>query len=177
MGDIKRIVLDTETTGVDARKDEILTLSIVDGDANVLWDGLYRPRYAREWPYAERINGISPSDVADCPLITEHVEEIKRIVRSAEEVVIYNAAFDRKFLAAIGADAAPGQKVTDTMLEFSDFYREPNSRHPGQYRWQKLSVAAEHIGYDWGDGHAHSSVDDCLATLAVQKWLDARKPW
>ena len=56
----KAIIFDTETTGLDPRKDEILTLSVIDGDGKTLWDRAYRPSNVTVWPQAEAVNHISP---------------------------------------------------------------------------------------------------------------------
>jgi len=42
---IPRIVLDTETTGLHPQSDEILQLSIIDGNGSTLWNKLYKPSF------------------------------------------------------------------------------------------------------------------------------------
>lgn len=168
----KEIVLDTETTGVDREADEVLTLSMIDGDGNVLWDKLYKPERTAEWPEASAVNGIFPKDVEDCPAMRDDVADIKAILQSAERVIVYNAGFDLPMLDNAGIHVMPWQEVSDTMLEFADYYGEDDARHPGQKRWKRLGFAAGFLGFDWGEGHAHASVDDCRATLFVQHELD-----
>lgn len=160
----RRIVVDTETTGLSPIRDEILTLSIVDGEGNVLWDRLYRPARVVEWPGAAKVNGIWPDDVASCPCINADVDAINDIFQDAEEVCIYNAKFDLAFLSEVGIRMVSGQRVCDVMLAYADAVCGG--------RWAKLTKAAARIGYDWGPNQAHSSVGDCLATLAVLKWLE-----
>lgn len=96
------IYFDTETTGLDPERDEILTLSVVDGEGGVLWDRAYRPTRVAEWPEAEAVNGISPADVAACPAISEDVVALREIFGGADSVVGYNVGFDLGFLAAAG---------------------------------------------------------------------------
>lgn len=169
----KRLVLDTETTGLKPGIDEILTLSIVDGAGEIVWDALYKPEHTAEWPEAEAVNGISPADVEGCKGIAEDVEAVNAILADCEELVIYNARYDLGMLAAVGIAPGVSVKVTDTMLEFAESYGQPSKSHRAEYRWQKLSFAAHHVGYEWGCDHAHSSVGDCRATLAVQRALDS----
>lgn len=159
----KRIFLDTETTGLYAETSEILTLSMVDQDGNVLWDKLYKPQHVTEWPEAQKVNGISPDDVVGRPSIEEDVAEIVKVLRSAAEICIYNARFDLEFLEAVGIKPSVGQEVTDVMLLWAD------AMNFG--KWEKLTKAADAIGYDWGVNPAHSSVGDCLATRAVFEHL------
>lgn len=168
----KRYALDTETTGITPGADEILTLSIVAEGGAVVWDALYKPSRKTAWPYAQRVNGISPEDVADCPAIEDDVAELNRILSECDELLIFNAPFDLAFLDAVGIKVGYDVEVIDTMLEFAEAYGEPDRRHRGEWRWQKLGFAADHIGYVWGDDCAHSSVGDCRATLAVQAAVD-----
>lgn len=61
-----RIIIDTETTGLNAIRDEIIELAIIDADTGVpLYDHRYGTAYVREWPAAQDINHISPDDVAN----------------------------------------------------------------------------------------------------------------
>lgn len=157
---IPRIVIDTETTGLDPLDDEILQLSIIDGDGNTIIDRKYKPERTQAWPEAERINHISPASVADRPGIGTDLDEIQLILDRATEVCVYNAEFDLAFLGELGLrmDLA---KVTDTMREYGAKY------HGTQY-W-KLENAARECGYRY---HAHDSLADCHATLVVQQRLD-----
>ena len=40
----KKIVIDTETTGFNAKTDELLQVSIIDTDGNVLFDSFFKPQ-------------------------------------------------------------------------------------------------------------------------------------
>lgn len=157
---IPRIVIDTETTGLDPMEDEILQLSIIDGDGNTIIDRKYKPEHSQAWPEAERINHISPASVADRPGISADLDEIQLILDRATEVCVYNAEFDLAFLGELGLrmDLA---KVTDTMREYGAKY------HGTQY-W-RLEDAASECGYRY---HAHDALDDCHATLVVQQRVD-----
>lgn len=157
---IPRIVIDTETTGLDPMEDEILQLSIIDGDGNTIIDRKYKPDHTYSWHDAERINHISPASVADRPGISTDLDEIQLILDRAIEVCVYNAEFDLAFIGELGLrmDLA---KVTDTMREYGAKY------HGTQY-W-RLEDAASECGYRY---HAHDSLADCHATLVVQQRVD-----
>lgn len=170
----KTIIFDTETTGLDPRKDEILTLSVIDGDGKTLWDGTYRPSHVTAWPQAEAVNHISPESVAMCPEIREDERELSELFSSADLVIGYNVSFDLGFLAAVGIRPRVGAEVHDTMLDFAELYGVVDAkRHT--WKWQKLTFAAEHVGYDWGEDVAHGSLADARATLAVQRWCDRQR--
>lgn len=80
----KIICLDCETTGLDPTEDEILSLSIVDWDGNVLLDRRYKPERKTEWPDAQRVNGISPRAVTKCRDIWADSTEICQIIGEAD---------------------------------------------------------------------------------------------
>lgn len=170
----KIICLDCETTGLDPTEDEILSLSIVNWDGNVLLDRRYKPEHKTEWPDAQRVNGISPSSVAKCRDIWADSTEICQIIGEADEIIGYNVGFDLGFLDAVRI--APynfGRKprVTDTMYEFAKLQGDWDSARE-DYKWYKLTEAARIAEYEW-TGEAHGSLADALACLAVQKYIDA----
>ncbi|MFU0468876.1 exonuclease domain-containing protein [Gardnerella vaginalis] len=160
---IPRIVLDTETTGLDPEADEILQLAIIDGNGNVLWNKLYKPEYVTYWPKAEAINHINPFDVRKCECITKDVEAIQNIINRAREICAFNAKFDLAFLAEIGI-RLNRNKVTDTMREYAEtFYGSKTI---------SLKWAAKECKYSY---NAHDALEDCKATLHVQNKVDKKR--
>ena len=162
------IVLDTETTGFNAQIDELLQVSIIDGNGNTLYDGYLHPLLKREWQNAERVNGISPDMVAKAPTILNEVAKIHKIISSATTIVGYNIEFDLNFLSAVGIDVPDNTAIVDVMLDFAEIIGEWDDYH-GNYKWQSLVKCADYYGYDWGNDKAHNSLSDCRATLFCYK--------
>lgn len=158
------IVLDTETTGLDEQIDELLQVSIIDGDGNTLYNSYLHPLRKRKWQDAERVNDISPDTVANAPTILNEVAKIHKIVSSAKTIVGYNIDFDLRFSSAVGIDVSDNAEIVDVMPIFSEIYGEWNDYY-GEYKWQNLTTCADYYGYDWGDDTAHDSLSDCRATL------------
>ena len=169
----KQIVIDTETTGFNAYDgDELLQVSIIDTDGNVLFDEYFKPQHLTEWKEAEQVNGISPEMVAERPAISEKISEINAIIEKADTIIGYNTQFDIAFLKANGAIVPDDIETIDVMEDFAVIYGEWNSYRDG-YKWQKLTTAADYYGYDWNKRAetAHNSLGDCFATLYVYKKL------
>lgn len=169
----KYIVIDTETTGFHPYDgDELLQVSIIDTDGNVLFDEYFKPQHRTEWKEAEQVNGISPEMVADRPAISEKISEINAIIKNSDTIIGYNTQFDIGFLKANGAIVPDDLETVDVMEDFAKIYGEWNSAR-GSYKWQKLTRAAEYYGYDWSQRAetAHNSLGDCFATLYVYKKL------
>lgn len=165
----KIIVFDVETTGLDFDADEILQISIIDGDGNVLIDEYVRPYWTTEWNEAEKVNGISSATVKDAPYPHELIPKVKGIFESAELLVAYNNSFDLGMLEKWGVQVKPHQKQYDVMLEFAKVYGEW-SDYFGDYTWQKLSTCAMYFNYQ-GSGNFHDSLEDVRATLFCYQQL------
>lgn len=161
----KYIVLDTETTGLNAAEDELLQVSIIDNEGAVLFDSYIKPTQHTEWAEAERINHISPEMVADSPTIEEVISEINDILKRYDKIVGYNVRFDADFLKHNGAEFADNTNFVDSMKIFSLYFSADNKRC-------KLTEAADYFCYDWSEHEeAHNSLGDCYATLYVYKKL------
>lgn len=158
------IVVDCETTGLDSQIDEILQLSIIDGNGNTLYNSYFKPLRVSSWASAAKINGITPQMVENAPCIYEELPKINAILRHARTIIGYNPDFDLAFLEAAGAVLPEDVEIVDVMTEFAPIYGEWSEYH-GDYKWQKLSTCAAHYGYDWGKDSAHDSLADCRATL------------
>lgn len=164
------IVIDTETTGLNADTDELLQVSIIDGQGNTLFNSYIKPLYTDNWNKAMAVNHITPEMVANAPNIIEVKQEINKIINSANVIVGYNTDFDLSFLSAVGIENSKAT-VIDVMQDFADIYGEWSDKY-GCNKWQKLTKCAEYYGYDWGTDIAHDSLADCKATLyCYQKML------
>ena len=157
------IVIDTETTGLNADADELLQVSIIDSQGNTLFNSYIKPLFTENWDGAMAVNHITPEMVANAPNIIEVKQEINKIINSANVIVGYNTDFDLSFLSAVGIENSKAT-VIDVMQDFADIYGEWSDKY-GCNKWQKLTKCAEYYGYDWGTDIAHDSLADCRATL------------
>lgn len=156
------LCFDIETTGLNPLEDEILQLSVVDGNGNRVFHEYMKPRHHNEWTDAMEINKITPESVAHKLPVDAYLNRLQEIFDSAELIVGYNCdGFDLAFLeqAGLKIDA----RTFDVMLEFAPIYGEADEKHGG-YKWQKLQKCAGYYGYEEKEGW-HDSLADTRATL------------
>ena len=161
------VVLDVETTGFEY-EDELLQVSMIDGDGNVLYNGYLKPIIARSWKSAEYVNHISFAMVKDAPTPDAELPKIARIIYGAKSIMGYNVEFDLVFLAKYGIFPRQETDIIDAMLLFADVYGEWSEEY-NCYKWQNLGIFTSYYGYDWKDTTAHDSLADCHATLYCYK--------
>jgi len=165
------LILDTETTGLE--RGEIVQISVIDSSGTALINTLVKP--VEPIPASTtRIHGITNQMVAAAPRFVEVIDNLRQTL-NGQQVIVYNAVYDRKMLHQ-SAEAA-GIEKTDwkaisrwwcAMEAFAEVYGDWNSMRRS-YRWQKLSIAARHYGISVVD--EHSALGDCLTTLAVCKHM------
>lgn len=166
------LLLDTETTGLgdDA---EVVELAVIDCAGVVLLDTLVRPSGPVP-AEAAAIHGITDAMLADAPTWSEIHARFCGLVEG-RQVVIYSREFDTRVItqtarryglpAPQGFDLVldPG-RIHCAMQAYAEF-RGEWSGEKGQYRWQKLSTAAQQQGVTVTN--AHRALGDCLMTLGV----------
>lgn len=160
MSKYKIVVLDFETTGLNSKVDEILQVSAIDQDGNVLINEYCKPKSISSWEEAEAIHKISPSMVLDKKPFEDYVEILSNILTNADEIIIYNADFEVGFLKKYGVEF--NNNIYDLMLEFAEIYGQWNEYY-GNYTWKSLDDCCLYYGYYLGN--AHNSLEDCKATL------------
>lgn len=159
------VVLDTETTGLNAYDDEILSISFTDIDGNVLFSSLLKPKRKRSWPGAQAVNGISPSMVKNAPTFDQVADKVSSFINDNTLIVGYNTQFDVDFIFATGKVEYP-TNTFDVMREFSTVHGR--TRRGDRYRWVKLAECAAYYGYTF---EAHESLSDARATAYAFKSL------
>ncbi len=156
----KILVFDVETTGIQTKSDEVLQISILDGNGKTLYSSFIKPIHHKEWPNAQKINGISPEMVNDAPTLRQAKKEIQELFDNAQLVVGYNVSFDIGFVKAAGITVPDKHRQFDVMRDFTS-YRSGigDSFFPGNY---KLKECADYFGYSY---NPHNANEDAKAAL------------
>jgi DNA polymerase-3 subunit epsilon len=157
---LKGVILDTETTGLNHRKDEIIEIGAVAftfdeagniGDVIGVYGGLQQPSISIP-PEITRLTGIADELVAG-QLIDLH--QLAAIVEPADLVIAHNAGFDRPFCEAFSPIFA-GNAWACSVSEID---------------WAARGFEGTKLGYLIGQAgyfhEGHRAVDDCFALLEV----------
>ncbi len=149
---MKLIVIDLETTGLDIGKDEILQISIIDGNYNTLMNEYCKPETIQEWKEAEAVHGITCEMVKDKLPFKDYMQQVQDLINGSDRIVGYNGkGFDLQLLARYGINI-DYSKVYDLMLEVDNVY----------HKRFKLTELADFYAYEF---KAHDSLEDAKATL------------
>lgn len=157
----KTIIFDTETTGLDPYKDEILSLAIINGNGEVVFNSLLNPEMRKTWKKASEVNGITPRMVKNSPHFSDVKEEIQKIFHDAKLIIGYNIEFDLRFIKGSGIKISSKTLIFDVMKEYSRARGIINSYY-GDYQWCKLEECASDYNYTF---EAHDALEDTKATL------------
>lgn len=161
-GPVARVViLDTETTGLDASKDKVIELALVcvcvdlqtgqpTGPVEV-YDGLQDPGMPMP-KIARDITGITDTMLAGQQL---DMARIDSLLAGADLVIAHNAGFDRPFVE----DILPQTRELDWACSFADI-----DWTAAGHSSAKLSYLASALGWFYD---AHRAEMDCHALLTV----------
>jgi DNA polymerase-3 subunit epsilon len=166
---MRQIVLDTETTGLNARLgDRIIEIGCIEL-VNRRPTGNHFHRYLNPEREIEegalRVHGITNEFLQDKPRFGEIAREFVEYVAGAE-LIIHNAAFDVEFLNAEFEKArlAPVEKHVSAVL---DTLRQARELHPGKKN--SLDALCERYQID----HSHRTLHGALldAQLLAEVYL------
>lgn len=172
----KVVVFDTETTGLDPYGgDEIVSIGICDGYGKKLFYSLVKPTRKRSWRDAERIHGISPSDVKDAPKIKDIAEKIRSYLLGDKLIVGYNVEYDLMMLDAANVISEIPSHRFDVMQQYATVHGTERARYGRRgYQWSKLAECAAYYGYEFP---AHNSLEDSIAAAFCYRSLLSDAKW
>lgn len=163
------VILDTETTGL--HDGEIVQIAIINSAGQTLMNTYVKPLKTTLSDF-NIAHGITSGKIADAPTWEHVLPDVQRLL-DGENVVIYNAKYDRKMMHQ-STEKSDLPKVEwkelavfwCAMEAFAEEYGDWNEWHHS-YRWQKLAKAARY--YNIVIENEHDALADCLMTLDVVK--------
>ncbi len=165
----KVLFFDLELTGVYTH-DEIISISIVDGEGAVIMDTLVKPAFKKKWKQTEKIHGITPDMVADSPKLDELIPEIKRIFAECDILVAYGVSTDYSHIKYIyDTEKERDQLHKKTRCCANEFVRFAHEHLPDLQHAALIDAMAA-LEIEW-DGIPHSSIADTVACMKVWEKL------
>ena len=165
----RQVVLDTETTGLNARLgDRVVEIGCVEVLGRRIGDKQFHAYINPEREVdegASRVHGLTLEDLKDKPKFAEVAPEFLEFIRGAE-LVIHNAAFDVEFLdqelgrAKLGALAKHVAGVVDSLAMAREL-------HPGKKN--SLDALCERYAVDNSNRTLHGALLD--ARLLAECYL------
>ncbi|QIG71342.1 putative DNA polymerase III epsilon subunit protein [Rhizobium phage RHph_TM40] len=159
-------VIDTETTGLDSKKDSIINLGIVnievDDDGNIYrvvegYNGFEQPRYPIP-PHITDITGITDD------LVKGHkfdYDKVNKMLDASDLVIAHNAGFDRPFV---------DDKFTSSTEKIWACSLEDVPWKAYNFGSKRLIDIAIHFGFYY---NAHRAISDVMALVHIlSKKLD-----
>ena len=173
------VLFDTETTGLDYARDEIIEFSAV-----VVERVNGEPKVIREYdnlvslspggfvpPKIQQLTGISTQDIRERGVPKTRVcRDIAEMIQGNTLLLAYNAHFDLSFLFyLLLRDGDPAILKGKDKLDLFTVYKD---RKPYPH---KLCNAIEAYGLSGKVVNSHRAIDDVIATVAVMEAMEAEK--
>ena len=160
---LRGVIVDTETTGLDHRKDEIIEIGTIEftfdaagniGDVIGLYGGLQQPSIPIPADIT-KLTGITDEMVAGQAI---DMAALEHLIAPADLIIAHNAPFDRPFCEAFSPIFVnKGWACSNVEIGWK----------ARGYEGTKLGYLIGQSGY-FHDGHR--AVDDCFALLEVLAW-------
>ena len=164
------IFFDLELTGFYDR-DEIISISVCDGNGEIIMDTFVKPDHTKKWKRTEKIHGITPEMTENSPTLAELTPRIKEIFANADVIIAYGISTDYSHIKKIYATAEEQNELRDkTRCCANEFVRYIHEHRPDVLH-ASLTDAMECLGISWEGGIAHTSIADTIACRAVWERL------
>lgn len=170
MTQIRQIILDTETTGLEPEKGhriiEVGCLEMIN--RRITGNTFHRyinPQYTIERE-AQEVHGITNEFLNDKPLFREIIDELIAYI-DGSELIIHNAPFDINFLNHELNWAGKRYKKVNDYCDVFDTLAYARSKHPGQRNSLDALCARYHV--DNSNRDLHGALLD--AELLAQVYL------
>lgn len=145
----RALIIDTETTGLDAAKDRVIEVgTILYGLEHATVLTSYSTLLNGEGNAAEAINRIPPAALVDAPPPGAVWDRILTLAKNADVILAHNASFDRGFVPEELRTIRPWICTKDDM-------QWPKQTKPG------MSLVALALEHDLGVAVAHRALADC----------------
>lgn len=92
------VVVKVATTGISPYLNEVLWITLLDGNGEILLDTPVKPHWTLLWKEAEEINHITPASLINAPYPEQLSYAVRCIFASAKYLIGYNYSFDEAFL-------------------------------------------------------------------------------
>ena len=154
------VILDTETTGL-FKQDEIIQLSVVQLNGQVLYNQYFKPT-VRSHPKAYQTHKISQQFLADKPTWAMCWPEIESLLKD-KVILIHNSSFDKKMMN----QTCQRYGITSSVTFQSKCTLKFFNRHLGI---KKLETILTRLNIQTDPNQLHNAVVDCQKTAeALQK--------
>lgn len=161
----KVLFFDLELTGVYDH-DEIISISICDGEGTIIMDTLVKPAHKKKWKNTEKIHGITPEMVADSPSLDDLIPEIKEIFAECDNLIAYGVSTDYSHIKYIYDTEEEREWLhKKTRCCANEFVRYAHEHLP-DLAHASLTDAMASFEVDW-DGVAHTSIADTIGCMKV----------
>lgn len=165
----KVLFFDLELTGVYDH-DEILSITIVDGNGELIMDTLVKPAHTHSWRRTEKIHGITPDMVVDAPGMDALAPRVREIFDAADHIIAYGVSTDYSHIKYIYETEKERKALHDKVrCCANEFVRYIHERRPDLIH-ASLTDAMACFEIEW-EGVAHSSIADTLGCRKVWEAL------
>lgn len=166
------VYIDTETSGLHTPR--IVQIAVTDEDGNPLLNTLVRQRWNIP-AAATAIHGISTEMTKSAPKWADVLPLLSNLIEG-KRTIFYNAAFDIRAVQHTSTNSNLHAPIFNKfcVMNLYAFFNGDFSSYWNDYRFVRLSRAAENFGYS--HSNAHDAHADCRATRAVLHGL-AKPPY